>query len=292
MIVSVISGALQGELASASRLVGGALALQAPFFLAVIGVFVLGWEVDAVDVTAIQVGASVLGIYFCWRLLKAPTGVGPTLDGAEVSTVTRRNYLNAVGSVDSIGLDRNLVGALLGTAALGLYSTATIVASMTTIVGNAVSTVLMPRLAAAHDDPAEQRRLMRQWLPAAAVLIVGFVAALQVVVGPVIEYAFGAEFTPAIEVARWLLVADGLLGFRRVLISVLQASGRGSVASWIELVMTLLLAGGIVLAAHNDSLLQVGIATFVVGLLSCVSLLVAIAATRTGDERGRHRHTA
>ncbi len=33
------------------------------------------------------------------------------------------------------------------------------------MVGTAASTVLLPRLAAAHDEPEERARLLRLWLP-------------------------------------------------------------------------------------------------------------------------------
>ena len=79
-----------------------------------------------------------------------------------------------------------------------------------------------------------------------ATIIVLVVSAVQLVLAPVIELAFGAEFAPAIACARWLVLADGLLGFRRVLIMVLQMRGRGGVASWIEFSLTALLVGGIV----------------------------------------------
>jgi O-antigen/teichoic acid export membrane protein len=200
MIVGgILSGALQGEVASASRLVVGGLALQAPFFLTLVTLFALGWEGDAAELVGLQVTTTVLGIHLSWRLLRPSTGTGPALDRGEVRSVTRANYVNAVGSINGVGLDRNLVGGLLGTAPLGLYSTATAVANMSTIVGTAVSTVLLPRLSAAHDQPEQRRRLLRQWLPATAILMLMIVAGLQLVVGPVIEVAFGAEFAPAVE---------------------------------------------------------------------------------------------
>ena len=194
--------------------------------------------------------------------------------------LTRANYMNAIGTIDGIGLDRNLVGALLGTLSLGLYSAATAVANFSTMVGTASSTVLLPRLAAAHDDPEEQARLLRRWVPAALGLIVLIVLALQVVIEPVIVLAFGEEFAPAVECARWLVVADGLLGFRRILIAVLQARGQGGSASWIETTLTVALAAGIVVAAIQQSLVLVGVAMFFVGVLSCLLLGWAILRPR------------
>ena len=280
MTTNLLVAGLQGELASVARIVSASLMLQAPFFVALGTAFLLGWTGSSADVVLVYLGSSVIGLALCWRLLRRTsttvTADGPGLDGREIRRLTRSNYVNAIGTIDGVGLDRNLVGALLGTVSLGLYSAATAVANMSTTVGTAVSTVLLPRLAAAHDEPDEQARLLRRWVPGAALLIVLIVVALQLVLAPVIELAFGAEFAPAIVCARWLVVADGLLGFRRILIAVLQARGQGGSASWIEISLTALLAIGIVVAALQQSLMMVGVATFAVGVLSCLLLGLAI----------------
>ena len=147
--------------------------------------------------------------------------------------------------------------------------------------------LLLPRLSAAHDRPDDQRRLLRQWLPGAALIMILLVTTLQLIVDPVIRSAFGAEFTPAIETARWLLVADGLLGFRRVLNAVLQARGRGRTASRIELTLTLTLVLGVLLAALVDSLVLVAVTMTAVGGMSCLALGVAIVAGRRSVARPR-----
>ncbi len=280
MATNLLAAGLQGELASVARIMSASLLLQAPFFVALGTAFLLGWTGSSADVVLIWVVSAIVGLALCWRLLRRPPATGgpddPGLDGTEVRRLTRTNYVNAIGTIDGVGLDRNLVGALLGTLTLGLYSAATAVANMSTTVGIAVSTLLLPRLAAAHDEPHEQARLLRRWIPTAALLIVAIVVALQFVLAPVIELAFGPEFAPAIACARWLVVADGLLGFRRILIAVLQARGQGGSASWIEISLTALLAIGIIVAALQQSLVMVGVATLVVGVLSCVMLTVAI----------------
>ena len=263
MSTNLLAAALQGELASVSRLISGGLLLQAPFFVVIVTAFLLGWTGSSGDVVLIYVVSAVIGLALCWRLLRPrSSGSGQAaLDRTEVRRLTRANYVNAIGTIDGVGLDRNLVGALLGTVSLGLYSAATAVANFSTMVGTAAATVLLPRLAAAHDKPEERARLLRLWLPAAAGMIVLVVVGLQLVVAPLIELAFGSAFAPAIACARWLVVADGLLGFRRILIAVLQARGQGGSASWIESSLTALLAAGIVVAAVQQSLLLVGVAT-------------------------------
>jgi O-antigen/teichoic acid export membrane protein len=118
------------------------------------------------------------------------------------------------------------------------------------------------------------------------VLVVVIVAVLEASVEPVIRLAFGQEFVAAVPCARWLIVADGLLAVRSVLISVLQGQGRGGVASWVELALVPVLLLGIVVAAHRDSLVGVGAALVAVGALSCLALGWSVA--RGPASAGRH----
>lgn len=287
----LVAAALQGDRASSRRIAVGGVLLQAPFFLLVVVVFALGLQVDALDVALLQVLGGVVALLGCWRLLRRPTGAGERVRARELRAVARANYVAGVGSLNGIGLDRNLVGALLGTAALGLYAAAFALANLCTVVGTGVSTILLPRLSALAEDPEAARALRRQWLPAAAGLMVLAVLGLQVVVDPVITLAFGEEFSPAVEVARWLILADGFLGFRRVQTTVLQAQGRGGDASRIELVLTVVLVGAILGAAAASSLVLVGVAMAAVGFLSVVGLQLTIrrADRQSAPPRARHR---
>ena len=285
----ILGGAIQGDQASTRRIALGGVALQAPFFVLLVVAFTLGWQTDALGVLVLQMAGAVPALLVCWWLLRPPTGFSRALGAREVREVARRNYVAAVGSINGLGLDRNLVGVLLGTAALGLYATAVAVANMCSVVATGVSTILLPRLSALAHDPVAARALRRQWLPATALLMLVIAGGLQLVVGPVIRLAFGEEFAPAIEVARWLIVADALLGFRRVQIVVLQAQGRGGTSSLIELVLTVVLVVAVVLAGLADRLVLVGVALAVVGLLS---VLWQGAAIRRADRQAGPRHRA
>ena len=278
MFTSLLVAGLQGELASIGRLTGAGLLLQAPYFVVLVAAYLLGWEGSSGDVVLVFVVTGVIGLGLHWLLLKPrpPGDAHPVLDRGEVRRLSRANYVNAIGTIDGVGLDRNLVGLMLGAASLGLYSAATAVSNVSTMIGKTAASVLLPRLAAAQGKPEAQARLLRLWLPGVATIIVLVVSAVQLVLAPVIELAFGAEFAPAIACARWLVLADGLLGFRRVLITVLQVRGRGASASLIEFSLTALLVGGIVTAALQRSLVLVGVAIFVVGAVSCLMLTVAI----------------
>ena len=94
-------------------------------------------------------------------------------------------------------------------------------------MGNAVGIIVLPQIARSQSEPDEQRAIARRWLVMTVGLILVVVAAMEVAVAPLIRIAFGDEFEGAITAARWLIVADGFLALRKVLIAILQAQGRG-----------------------------------------------------------------
>jgi hypothetical protein len=69
-----------------------------------------------------------------------------------------------------------------------------------------------------------------------------------------------------------MIVASAFLGLRRVMIAVLQGRGRGGFASIVELALTPVMVGGIILAAALESLVAVGITMLAVGIVSCLVL--------------------
>jgi O-antigen/teichoic acid export membrane protein len=272
----IIVGSLQGEIRHLARMALVGVVPQALFTVALTVAFVAGWDWGALDVLLSFFVASFVGLLFGWAALAGPTGrPEDELDERELWSETRRNYVGSVGPIDGLGLDRILVGALLGTAQLGLYAAATAVSNLCRVVGSSVSVIVLPRVAQQHADPVAQRAVIRQWVTLAAGLIAVVTLTLELLVGPAIRYAFGSEFTGAIECARWLVLADGLLGFRKVLVAVLQGQGRGGTASWVELALTPVLLVGIVIASAYDSLTGIGLTMVLVGVLSCVSLGLA-----------------
>ncbi|TNM44117.1 hypothetical protein FHP29_05240 [Nocardioides albidus] len=269
---SLLGSALQGELASIRTVSLGAIMLAVPFPVAlVLAVVTVGVD-DALTIAAILVAAGVVGLVLNVRLLKPATGTPSTLDAREIRRTSRANFVAAVGTINGLGLDRNLVGAWLGTVALGFYAVGAAFATLSTIIGSGVASLLLPRLAATADDPAEQRRRIRTWLTTTAILLALLVGLLEAIVDPLIRLAFGEEFAPAIEIARWLILADGLLGFRRLPICVLQARGRGGVASSIEFAVTVVVVAGIAVAAVLGELVLVAVVMAVGGVLSLLLL--------------------
>ncbi len=284
----ILGAALQGELASIRTVAVGALLLAAPFPAALVVGLLVSDVGDPVTIAWIYVVSGVFGWWLNLRLLKPGEGRETTLTTAEIGRTTRANYVAAVGTINTLGLDRNLVGIWMGTASLGLYVVGAAFSNLSTIIGNGVASLLLPRLAATVDEPAAQRHLIRSWLTTTAVLVALLVGFLQLVLEPVIVTAFGREFAPAVEIARWLVLADGLLGLRRLPICILQARGRPGVASLIELGVTVAVVAGIAVASAVGDVVLVAIVMAAGGFVALALLMVGVVVCQP-RRAPRHR---
>jgi O-antigen/teichoic acid export membrane protein len=273
----LLIGSLQGEVGHLGRMAVVGLIPQFLITVVLMVVLVLGWSWGVAEVLTAYFVTTALGLAIGFLALARPTGrPEDALDEGALIRTTRDAYVSSVRPVDSVGIDRILVGSLLGTAALGLYSAATAVSSLCRIVGSAVSVIVLPRVAMHQDDPASDRAIVRRWLLLSGILISFMALGVEAVTGAAIQLAFGADFAPAIPAARWLVLADALFGFRSVLIAVLQGRGRSSTASWIELAITPVMIVSLVLASSADHMTAIGMAMAAVGVLSCVGLGVAV----------------
>jgi O-antigen/teichoic acid export membrane protein len=282
----LIAGCLQGE-GRLVRMAWVALAPQGMFAVVLTVVATAGWTWSAYDVLAAYIVTGLLSTWFAYlSLLPARGGDDIAIPESQVWSEARANYVGSVRPLDGLGLDRILVGALLGTVSLGLFATALAVSNLCRLVSNAVRVIVLPRVAMHQDDPVAQRAVVRRWVGITVVLAAVIVVVLEVVVEPVIRHAFGQEFVGAVDCARWLIVADGLLAVRSVMIAAMQGQGRGGTASWVELALLPVLLVGIVVAAHVESLVGVGVTLATVGLLSCAALGWCVA--RGPRTSGRH----
>lgn len=273
----LLIGSLQGEVGHLGRMAVVGLIPQFLITVVLTIAIVVGWSWGVAEVLIAYFVTTAIGLAIGFMALARPTHrAEDALDERALLTTTRHAYVSSVRPVDSVGLDRILVGSLLGTAPLGLYSAATAVSSLCRIVGSAVSVIVLPRVAMHQHDAASDRAIVRRWLLLSAILISLMVVGVEAVTAPAIRLAFGTEFVGAIPAARWLVLADGLFGFRSVLIAVLQGRGRSSTASWIELAITPVMIAGLVLASIADRMAAIGITMAALGLLSCVALGVAV----------------
>lgn len=248
----------------------------------------VGIRWNAVELSAVTIVCVSAVLLARLRLLRKPTrDPADQLDRYELRRLAAKTYIGSVGPIDGLSIDRTLVGSLLGSVALGLYSVAFALAGLTMILGRALGMVILPRVARAQVDPKSEKYIVRMWLFFSAVLIVCAVLVLEFSTSFLIRILFGAEFLGAVTVTHWLLAAAGFLDFRRVLIAVLQGRDRGLHASIIELALTPFVVGGIIWASSKDSLEGVGQTMLVVGVVSC--LLLSVAVLRSAPA---HRYSA
>jgi len=250
------------------------------YLLVLIAVFAINRRWEPIPVLATFVGANLIGLAIGFRLLGAPSRQrADELDAPELWSEARRTFISSVGPVDGLLIDQAFVGGVLGQFELGLYATATSLANLSSIVSRSIALVLLPRVSAAA--PEDMRAVVRRWIAASVVMDLLVIAVAEIVAGPVIRIAFGSAFADAIPCAHVLIVSDGLLGFRRVLIAVLQGQGRGAIASIVEMACMPLLIAGLILATLLGGLLSVAYCMAIIGAIACLSLAVCVARGST-----------
>jgi O-antigen/teichoic acid export membrane protein len=284
MMSRILVGAMLGEGADLIHIAMTSVLPQA-FVTVVLGTaFAVGVHWNAVELSLVTMTCIFIVLFGRLRLLKKPTRrEEDTLDGKQLYSLARRTHIGSVGPIDGLSLDRTLVGSLLGSVALGLYSVAFALASVTTILGGCLAMVILPRVTVAQKDPATERQLVHRWLLLSAALIASVVLVLELIAGWAIRVAFGSEFSAATACTHWLLAAAGILDFRRVLIAVLQGRNLGGQASVIELALTPVVVIGIVIASVRDSLVGVSFAMMAVGIVGCILLGLAVARSAPGS---------
>ena len=295
MAFRLILAALLGEGAPMARVAVATLLPQTLVTASMVVLFVLVDRTSSLVVSLVMVVSFGIGLAVgLWALApstRRPDGAPvDRLEGDDLWRLTRSTYVGSIGPIDGLALDRTLVGAIMGTVALGLFSAAAALASLPGMMGTGLATVLLPRVAALQSDPDQERALVRRWLVTAVLALAGVTAALALLAEPIIVIAFGDDFRGAVPVARWLVVAAGFLGLRRVLVAILQGRDRGGVASWVELALTPVLVVGIVIAARADATQGIGLTMLAVGITSVLALTVLVRRAghrRVGPTTGR-----
>jgi O-antigen/teichoic acid export membrane protein len=284
MMSRILVGAMLGEGADLIHIAMTSVLPQGFVTVVLATAFAAGVHWNAVELSVVTMTCIFIVLFGRLRLLKKPTHrEADALDGRELFHLARRNHIGSVGPIDGLSIDRTLVGSLMGSVALGLYSVAFALASVTTILGGCLAMVILPRVATAQHDPVAERHLVRRWLLLSAALIAVVVVILELVTSWAIRASFGPKFVAATACTHWLLAAAGILDYRRVLIAVLQGRNRGGQASIIEIALTPIVVLGIVFASVRDSLVGVSVAMAFVGIVGCLLLGVAVAQSAPGS---------
>jgi O-antigen/teichoic acid export membrane protein len=242
----------------------------------VLGIYVFGRTDHPLILIALLTVCITLGLGVGYLMLRSPSGDPPdATQDAALRSFARRSWMSGIGLLDGLGCDILLVGILLGATTVGLYAVAVSATNLTTIVLGGIAQVLLPRLAASGSADIAAA-ILRRWVLASLAIAVLSVVGLEVIVGPVMRFAFGPKFTSIIGCAHILVVSWGILGFRRVLTTAAQSQGRAAYASAVEVVCFGLMLIGVVvfglLVGVNGVAYSVGAA----GMVSCAALALAI----------------
>jgi len=167
-------------------------------------------------------------------------GGGRGVSSREVLGYGLRTHLGTVAQLSNVRIDVFIMNPLVGTAAVGIYSVAAMLADLVLYVPGAVSQVLFPRVAGSDPRRAAEETafLARQTIVLAGVpaVLLGIAAQWVVVL------FFGVEFEGAIR-ALWILIPGVIaLSFGLILNQYLAGTGRpglNSIASVISLALNI-----------------------------------------------------
>jgi len=171
-------------------------------------------------------------------LLRRVCAERPTFDRGLARTVLGfgvRSHTSNVPSLLNERLDQLVISVFLAPVQLGLYVVAVTLTSLTSLVGQSISMIALPVLAAEQPGAARAavvRRYVRVTILGATALTVPLI----VLTPRLIDVFFGDDFAPAVTVTRVLLVAAAVLTSTRLVQSILKAAGRPLDAGVSELV--------------------------------------------------------
>lgn len=176
---------------------------------------------------------SVVAVIGVW-VVRRPPGSADVPPLPALRSYARRAFITAAAPIDNLGIDQLAVGLFLSHTELGLYVVALAFETGPVLVLLALTSVCTPTVAAIA-DPVVQRAHCRRWIVIGASIGLATVAAIQLVIDPGLELAFGSEAAPAVPATRILVVAGLFLGLRRLTAGMLQGLGRPLSATWAEL---------------------------------------------------------
>lgn len=151
----------------------------------------------------------------------------------EARSYGRRAMIAGLAPIDTLGLEQVLLGLVTSHYVLGLFVVGWAFETGPVMVLAALAAFVGPRLSALRIGRPE---FVRRWLLIALGLGVAVCLAIQLVLAPVLVWAFGAEAEPAVDLARVLTVAGVILGLRRITAACLVGLGHATEATVAELV--------------------------------------------------------
>lgn len=192
---------------------------------------------------------------------------------AETRAYGRRAMVAGLAPVDTLGLEQVLLGLVASHYALGLFVVGWAFETGPVMVLAALAAFVGPRLSALVEGHVE---FVRRWLLVGAGLGVGVCVAIQLVLAPVLVWAFGAEAEPAVGLARVLTIAGVVLGLRRVTAACLIGLGRAREATWAEVVGLVTMVVGMLAVPLVEEPLLPGVVLVVAGTVTLLGQSAAL----------------
>lgn len=228
---------------------------------------VLAWVATAVIAAIISTAVALRYERLDWR--------GTSEHRRRLMTFGLHGHLGAIAPVDSLPIDQAAVALFLSPAALGLYVVAYAFTNLPRLIARCVGIVTYPIVACRRGNRSAWSLV---WWSFAGVTLVNVVCTtlLIAVIPFLVHLFFGPEFSPAVPIARILLVGTTLVASRRILVEGLRGLGNPEVSTIAEVSMYPLLAigGPLLMLSYGAEGLAV-----VLAVSYGVSLVVAIVAS-------------
>jgi O-antigen/teichoic acid export membrane protein len=153
----------------------------------------------------------------------------------EVFAYGARSHASSTSNFLNQRLDQLVISMILPAKQLGLYVIGVTFTSLVVFVGGSMAYATLPNVAGLA--AVEERAVLARRLVSLTLLLSALVSIPIIVLAPLlIRGLFGAEFVPAVEITRILVLAVVVLSTNRALEAVLRAVGRPLDAGISELV--------------------------------------------------------
>jgi O-antigen/teichoic acid export membrane protein len=214
-----------------------------------------------------------------WLLLRPVQSSIRTVDEA----VSRRELLSygwrsgtaTAASTLNERLDQLAIAAFLAPVALGYYTIAWTITSLSSLASSAVTLAGIPSLASLDDDV--RRQASRRLLQISIALALLVATPLFIMAPPLIELLFGPEFRPAVTPARILILASVVLSVNKALGTVLRGTGRPADVAAGETLGLVITAGALTVMVPVWGITGAATASSVAYVAVCLVLCTRLA---------------
>jgi len=183
---------------------------------------------------------------------------------------------SAAYPVESFKLDQLFAGLALSPAALGLYVVASSFTNLPRFASQSVGFVAYPNVAAAK-TPKERHEAVWHFFWITLVVVTPLVVVLAALMGLLIPFFFGEQFSASVPVAQILVVAGLFLALRRSWFDGLRGAGFPLVGTLSEISSWVVLLGAMFTLAPRWHVIGVAVAVVLSAVASMTAVLIAEA---------------